>query len=96
MNLTEFIAQLAAGFNSSVGLNLESLWRELEILARRMGIGPGDPLTDAYFKRAKEIYTAYLSQVGNNIAEFGWQEVKQLLQSGTVPARKRRVGASTA
>lgn len=90
------LSDLKGTFTQRIGLNVEGLFGELERLAKKLGIGPSDELTEAFIKQAKAIYSAYLAQVQNRIVDIGFEEVLELLQTGRVPKRKKRVGASTA
>lgn len=92
MNLND----LKGTFNEQLGLNFEALFNELDALAKKLGIADGTPLTAEFLMRARHLYEAYLAQVSSDIAAKGWAEFVNLLETGRVPKRPKRVGASTA
>lgn len=96
LTLKDWLNKLKDSFNGSVGVNLSLLFTELDRLAAKLGIGPNDPLTEQYLKEAKALYAAFLQPYMANVVEYGWAEVRQLLSTGRVPKRSKRVGASTA
>ena len=96
MTLTEWLKATKGTFTDQVGLNRERLFQEFDALAKKLGIGEGDELTDAYIKQAKALYEAYITAAMANVVELGLSEILALFVKGRVPRRKRRSGASTA
>lgn len=90
------LSELKNSFNGSIGLNVDALFDELDRLADKMGVDTSEPLTEAFLKQAKQLYSAHIGRLEAQIAEYGFKEVLGFFKTGRVPKRPKRVGASTA